>query len=124
MKQYWCRHRRPNWPIGHCLNDYIFVFAYQELQVQTWRGSILAPFQFITNKGRYKSQWLHFILELVSWISMLIDFLLNSHLDVISFLAAGGAAGGAPSSWLKVGTPFSLPTVVTFRLPEDGDGDW
>ena len=24
----WCRHHRPNWPIGHCLNDYIFVFVH------------------------------------------------------------------------------------------------
>ena len=26
-------------------------------------------------------------------------------------------------SWLKVGTSFSLPTVITFRLSDDGDGD-
>ena len=48
----------------------------------------------------------------------------NSQRDVISFLAAGGAAGGAPSSWLKVGTSFSLPTVITLRLSKDGEGDW
>ena len=47
----------------------------------------------------------------------------NSQRDVISFLAAGGAAGGAPSSWLKVGTSFFLPTEITFRLSEDGEGD-
>ena len=47
----------------------------------------------------------------------------NSRRDVISFLAAGPAEGVAPSSWLKVGTCFSLPTVVTFRLPDDGDGE-
>ena len=34
---------------------------YQGLQVQTWWGSICAPFQFITNQGRYKSQWTHFM---------------------------------------------------------------
>ena len=33
------------------------------------------------------------------------------------------ATGGAPSSWLKVGTSFSLPTVITWRLSEDGDGE-
>ena len=33
------------------------------------------------------------------------------------------ATGGAPSSWLKMGTSFSLPTVITSRLSEDGDGE-
>ena len=47
----------------------------------------------------------------------------NSQRDVISFLAAGMAAGGAPSSWLKVGTSFSLPTVITLRLSKDGEGE-
>ena len=46
----------------------------------------------------------------------------NTQRDVISFLAAGGAAEGAPSSWLKVGTSFSLPTVITLRLSIDGEG--
>ena len=47
----------------------------------------------------------------------------NSQRDVISFLAAGGAEGVAPSSWLKVGTFSCLPTVITLRLSEDGEGD-
>ena len=48
----------------------------------------------------------------------------NSHRSVISFLAAGKSEGGAPSSWLKVCFSFFLPTVITFRFSEDGEGDY
>ena len=47
----------------------------------------------------------------------------NSQRDVISFLAACVAEGEAPSSWQKVGASFFFPTVITFRLSEDGEGD-
>ena len=47
----------------------------------------------------------------------------NSRRDVISFPAAGPAEEVALSSWLKVGTSFSLPTVITLRFSIDGEGE-